>query len=567
MIIRYPDRIEELHVVMNTDDVQVFSNVSTNTGRGLPRVEMTPSPVDESGAPAGPPAVLCGGGPSIADPDSLEKISRLKEAGAKVFALNNAARFLCSHGVRPDYQVVIDPREGNAEFVSHVWADELLLASQCHPKTFDTALASGAKVRIWHCGHDKIAEHIQGEPREKVLLVGGGPTVGISAMSLAYALGHSIMHLFGYDSSHDGGKSHAYEQKMNEGQDVMRVAVDNEVFYASTAMCAQARKFATVAPILTERGCEIEVHGRGLLPHIAKMMVREVRPLTAVYDLSSAPPTFDFLSFLAQAEKARIAGGHTCLDVVFAPGPIHGFRDDDLPPDAIEREAMLHRVCVAGTRLLPSVRCVTVLRDNERPEIQGAVFPEGWKPEVPLSCYGAQHLKDGLRCLQATEAARRVVADRFPRKFATITLRQAPYWPDRNSDMAAWRAAGERLRDLGIEPVYIPDASGELWPGMNGYWPAAYDLDLRMALYERAEVNLGVMNGPMALCFLSEAKYLVWKPVTKEYGASMYTRFGINPGDQYGPNGRIFWEDDTRANVERGIDEFFGVRQPIAVNQ
>lgn len=554
MIIRYPDRIEELRVVMNTDDSQVFSNVSANTSRGLPKVEMTPA-IPE-------PAVLCGGGPSLGDPDSLEKIERLQKMGAKVYALNNAARFLCEHGIRPDYQVVIDPREQNAAFVDHVWADEILLASQCSPKTFDAALAAGAKVRLWHCGHDGIAEHIKGEPGDKALLVGGGPTVGMSAMSLAYALGHSIMHLFGYDSCNEHGKSHAYEQAMNEGQDVMRVAVDNEVFYASTAMTAQARKFPMVAQALTEKGCEIEVHGRGLLPHIAKMMVRDVRPLTAIYDLASAPPTFDFLSFLSQADAYRIEKDLTCIDVVFAPGPIHGFRDDDLPPDAIEREAMLHRVCVAATRLLPTVRCVTVLRQGERPDISGPVFPEGWKPDVPLSVYGAQYLKGGHRCLTATAAAKREIKKRFGlRAYVTITLRNAEYWPERNSDEKAWQAAAWELARRGYEVVWVYDTADAR---ADGY---AFDLDLRLALYEGAAANLGVMNGPMALCFLSEAKYLVWKPIAGAYGESMYTRFGITPGDQYGDNGMIFWEEDTADNLLRGIDQFFGIRQPIAVNQ
>ena len=44
---------------------------------------------------------------------------------------------------------------------------------------------------------------------------------------------------------------------------------------------------------------------------------------------------------------------------------------------------------------------------------------------------------------------------------------------------------------------------------------AAINLGLRMALYERAYVNLGVNNGPMGLCWLNDrTRYVTFKMLT-----------------------------------------------------
>ena len=74
----------------------------------------------------------------------------------------------------------------------------------------------------------------------------------------------------------------------------------------------------------------------------------------AVYDLGVSPPSYDFLSFLAEAERHRRANGFTHINLMFQPGPMNGFRDDELPPDTATREGMLWRVCAGMARLLPS---------------------------------------------------------------------------------------------------------------------------------------------------------------------------------------------------------------------
>lgn len=534
--IQYPDGIAPFQVVCNSPQESLLSNVAATVARNLPEVKVEPV--------KNVPAIIAAGGPSLAD--TLDRIREIKADGGVVFALNNAAAYLVEHGIRPDYQIVLDARKENVAFVRGDYADHCLLASQCHPDVFDACVMP---ITVWH----PIIEGIEPVLPHKPTLIGGGITVGLSGLCVVYTLGYRVIHLFGYDSSYREGDSHAYEQAINKGQQTLRVAVNERVFIASVAMAAQAEKFTHLAVELADMGCEIYPHGDGLLQHVVKTMQQqhEEKILTAVYDLSSSPPTYDFLGFLVEAEKARIDGKYTKLDVVFQPGPIGGFRDDNLPPSVTERVGMLNRICVPACRLLPSVRNVEVLQG--RRHIAGDIFPKEWKNAFPVSHYGTRYFKDALPCLTASDGAKNEVARRFNHSYATITLRQSKAWPERNSNIEAWAQVAWHLSKNGITPVFVKDTN-DLTADVF-----AWDIDLRLALYEGAAVNLGVNNGPMALLYCSKAPYLVFKMVTESVRASsieFLKAHGMDEGSQFGTNGKVIWRDDKAEFVIPEIESF-----------
>jgi hypothetical protein len=548
MLIRYGDepQLSQFSLLCNTGQDGLFSNVSSACKRGLPEIDLVP--------PTGVPALICGGGPSLED--TLESIRAMKDAGAKVFALNNTAKFLAERGIQADYQVIIDPRPDNVCFLERPWAAELLLCSQCHPDLFDRAAEIGYPVRLWHPGFMDLVKAI---PQEKPLLVSVSLTVGLSALSLAHVFGHREFHLFGYDSSHREDQSHAYRQAMNDNDEIVRCVADGRVFYASLAMAGQANQFRELYQMLEREGTSIKVHGDGLIPTLWRSWEREKaeRILTAVYDLGVSPPTYDFLSFLIEAERYRRANGFAWIDLVFQPGPIEGFRDDELPPDTDTRKGLLWRICVAMAKLLPSVRNVDVKK--VRWNVTGDVFPVGYEQERPKSHYATAHLKNGEPMLKSSELARRRAAKRYTKPYATITLRQANYWPDRNSNIGEWIKVAEWLQARGIVPIFVPDADGISPDGFTSCEVAAWDLDMRAALYEGALINLGVLNGPMSLCAFLDCRYLIFNIVVETAIASstaFLAAHGFNEGDGFGGNGRLVWKPDTAANIIAELGEF-----------
>jgi hypothetical protein len=493
-------------------------------------------------------ALICAGGPSLAE--DLIWIRALEYQAATVFAVNGTAAYLSEREIVIHYHVLLDGRASNARFLIHGSGIQCLLASQCDVAVFDRARQLGHSVQIYHADMPGVRERVRKGER----LIGGGTTVGLKAVALAYALGYRKFHLFGFDSSYaEDGADHAYPQAENENQRVTEVTTgEGKTYRTSPWMAQQVEDFRRVAAWYAEHGCELHVHGQGLLPDVARLMqVKPQRALSAVYDLWVSPPTYDFLSFLAEAERARRESAFDVIDVVFQPGPRYGFRDDDLPPDLDQRIGMLHRICVSACRLLPSVRNVTVLR--ERQAVGGEIFPAGWRLDQPTPHYGVQYQKGALQCLRASNAARLVVRKYYPKPYITVTLRECSYWPERNSNKREWASVSAWLYAQKIETVFVHDteATTSIF---------SWDIDMRLALYEGAMVNLGTVNGPMALCQMSAARYLMLNPVTEGCRSSS-TEFlaanGIHPGDQFGENGTIVWGPDRAEVIIEALKQFF----------
>lgn len=225
-------------------------------------------------------AVIVGGAPSLKE--SVEEIKLRQANGQKVFALNNTYKFLLSEGIIPDFHVMLDARPENAEFVP-VDAN-CYYASQCHPSVFEKS----NNVTIWHSMADGINE-ILGDDTRSTSFVGGGSSVGLKAMSLAYLLGYRQLHIYGMDSSYREEEGHAYAQKLNDNEKVISVTLNGRDFKAAPWMVTQVEEFQSLAPQLVDLGCTLTIHGDGLLQHMAYVGIGESNPTNfEVYDTDCA---------------------------------------------------------------------------------------------------------------------------------------------------------------------------------------------------------------------------------------------------------------------------------------
>lgn len=242
-------------VLNNTPDADLERNIRINSARDLQWLKQEP---EHTGI-----AVMVGGGPSVAD--FVDDIRRHDRAGAMIFAINGASKWLREHGVTPDYQVICDAKAETATLVDPE-AQTHIFASQVNPTTMEAV----KRPILWHLGTEAIEALL---PPEKVArggyaILGGGAAGGNSALCVAYALGFRHMHCYGYDSSHREGASHAYDQPMNRLIPTVEVEWAGKVYTSSVAMKAQAEKFQMTAQALQQAGCRITVHGDGLLQHM-----------------------------------------------------------------------------------------------------------------------------------------------------------------------------------------------------------------------------------------------------------------------------------------------------------
>ena len=245
----------DIEIICNTDDAELFGNIRLNSRSCQKWIKELPAHDGH--------AVIVGGGPSIVD--YLPIIEKRRKLGQKIFALNGAAKFLNRHGIVPDYQIILDARPGNVDLVGD--AKEYLFSSQCHPSLFNDE----DNITTWHPAMDDMEDHLPNHDQEYAL-IGGGTTVGLSSMCLAYTMGYRKLHLFGYDCSHRHTMGHAYKQPMNDSDVLVKVTVDGKVFTSSLTMARQAELFPTVCNNLIDLGCIITVDATGLIMEVVRKM-------------------------------------------------------------------------------------------------------------------------------------------------------------------------------------------------------------------------------------------------------------------------------------------------------
>lgn len=152
----------------------------------------------------------------------------------------------------------------------------------------------------------------------------------------------------------------------------------------------------------------------------------------------------------------------------------------------------------------------------------------------------------------------------------TVTLREAGHWPKRNSNLKAWLKFADDMKKKGETVIFIRDTEfATAGLPKPDYWQApmcAHNIDLRMALYEQAKINLGISNGPFGLCLFSEVPYLYF--VNQQRGDKTYIAHksewwhksnGIKPGEDWPwakPGQKMIWRRDTYNNICEAWEQY-----------
>jgi uncharacterized Rossmann fold enzyme len=253
------------------EDETLFANMDAAIARGYPQIkEAQPA---KTGA-----ILLVASAPSVKG--QLELIKKMKAAGSPIVAIKGAHDWLIDNGVIPDYALAIDPQEHRIAFYKPQPNVHYMIASQCHPAMFDNL--DGYQVTLWHPYVKK------GQDRPKnCMLIGGGTTSGLRAISLFYVLGYRQFELFGFDSCNDGELLRVNGEGLKEGDKLIEVKIDpqGETFYCNTAMALQAEHFQTYYDYLPD--ATFNGHGRGLIQAIIKKREQNMMELGGIIDVKA----------------------------------------------------------------------------------------------------------------------------------------------------------------------------------------------------------------------------------------------------------------------------------------
>jgi hypothetical protein len=305
--------------------------------------------------------------------------------------------------------------------------------------------------------------------------------------------------------------------------------------------------------------------------------------LQFIYDLAVSPITFDFASYLAAAEVERRLRGLAAVDVVFVTGPKDGVREETAEYEAVvDAESRLWRVrnmLLPILSFLPTVRSIAICGTRSAAEAMirtdpEYIFPSDYRVYLPRSPDKREihdHARNGVPIwpmFQARPHARRLVGKFLAREAdgrrpVVITLRNYGYTPARNSRNADWLAFADSLDRIRYAPIFIHDAETVMGPRPADFSRhiafdlASVNLEIRMALYETAWLNMALMHGPAELCWYSEqARYLLFIAVGT---AAVQTEAALRQNGH-----RIGFDLDFAKPYQRivwNVDEFDSLRR------
>ena len=277
-----------------------------------------------------------------------------------------------------------------------------------------------------------------------------------------------------------------------------------------------------------------------------------------LYDRSKYPSSYDFLQWLVNAEIANTYAGAKSGDLKVVFKGEH--REDGLARPVEQRQAMFEHV------MRPAI---STMAAEEVPYQEGMELAN----DVPyLTRFVVDHVVHNggdvpyFRVpLQAAREAQEYLKGRKP---VVITLREASYYPTRNSNLEAWK---EFARTCGEDVIFVRDTSkaDEPLDGFETCPRASKDLWFRLALMHLARCNLMVGNGPWVLTLYSPSPWLCfgqlhpeipdYKPGHPDWWAN---QMGVPEGGQFPwshENQRLIWRDDSLESIRDAWAQYLPV--------
>jgi hypothetical protein len=312
--------------------------------------------------------------------------------------------------------------------------------------------------------------------------------------------------------------------------------------------------------------------------------------LYAFYDLKVSPPTFDIAKFLVLAELERKK--HNCerVHVVIPPGEESGFRIGDLDIfhkvdakhfDVDSLRWRLKNIVAPLPWLLPTCDGVSICANRSEAKsiekLARHVFPIGYTVDNPRPSHtwgnvlGAHERNYEIPSLSASDDGKKrihawVIENNLQEeKIVTITIRDSPYYPDRNGQRSQWVKFAREIKTKGFTPVFVNDTERAFKKndGVEFIFmkEAPWNIELRLALYETAFVNMFTNGGPATMCRLDQNAPSITFVFPSEFMKKDFFRihWRVEPGQQFPFLSRdhvLEWHLDDYDNIISAFNRF-----------
>ncbi len=253
-------RIPEIRTVNKFTHKERKGNINDVLSCGYPDINELIKKHKDSDA-----VVICGG-PTI--DEYIDKIRDLKANGNIIVAIERMYPWCLSHGITPDYVVVLDACDDVNKAFDIIDEDTThLIATQCQLST--AKLLKDAKTYVFSTPQKGIDQHNYWHKNDysRATVINGGGSISLQSMAIAMALGCKNLHIFGFDCCMNG-KTYA-DGIVGVGSDkhTFDVRIDEDIFKTTTAYLAFAQQFFKLMEMAKQTNMisKVKVYGDSLV--------------------------------------------------------------------------------------------------------------------------------------------------------------------------------------------------------------------------------------------------------------------------------------------------------------
>ncbi|RJO72850.1 MAG: DUF115 domain-containing protein [Myxococcales bacterium] len=217
-------------------------------------------------------ALMCSGGPSLEW--YLYELAEKQKAGGKLVCVKHAHDLLLKNNIVPDFCILLDPRGHVQDFIDNPHPEvHYLVASMCHPSTFDKLIEKKAKLWTYHAAVGADEQNLLKEIGGQGLLIGGGSSSCTRGISVMWSIGFRRFELFGYDSSYVEPPN-LWNMEPEERNKFCKIAINGREFYTDFEKLAEVQDYEKLRK--HDMGGDFTVHGGGMIPHVERILTQNV---------------------------------------------------------------------------------------------------------------------------------------------------------------------------------------------------------------------------------------------------------------------------------------------------
>ena len=206
-------------------------------------------------------AILACYGPSLSETFGLLEAQAQKPA-VDIVSVSGAHDFLLDRGIVPRFHVECDPRAHKADNIATPSAQvQYLIGSGVHPNLMDKL--DGHDVALWHIATPEHVARFLNELKEPGnIVISGGGSVGLRAVSLLYTLGYRRFGIHGMDCAFSAAGNKWAGRHFGKAEDTVSAVVDGHSFTTSLTLLTYATDFIE---LIQRVDIDCELYGYGLL--------------------------------------------------------------------------------------------------------------------------------------------------------------------------------------------------------------------------------------------------------------------------------------------------------------